>query len=96
LPNSALLYSAFALGPRWFGEALYRVLITMLYAWGLWRVARMASPRGQGDYFPVMTLLAIPCAAGAIRNGQMNIPLGACMALAADALWRWRDWSAAA
>jgi len=59
-------------------------------------VARMASPRGQGDYFPVMTLLAIPCAAGAIRNGQMNIPLGACMALAADALWRWRDWSAAA
>jgi len=56
----------------------------------------MASPRGQGDYFPVMTLLAIPCAAGAIRNGQMNIPLGACMALAADALWRWRDWSAAA
>jgi hypothetical protein len=83
LPHSALLYTPFCYGPPPVGEAVYRLLITLAYAWGLWRVARLASPRGLGDYFPVMTLLAMPLAAGAIRNGQMNIALAASMALAA-------------
>jgi hypothetical protein len=56
----------------------------------------MASPRARGDYFPLMTLAAIPVAAGAIRSGQMNIPLAACMCLAVDGLARGRDWRASA
>ena len=89
LPSSALLYWPFTLGPVWFGEALYRLVSTAFYAWAVWRVAIRASPRRAAgasglqaaDYFPVMTLLAIPVAAGAIRNGQMNIALGAAMAV---------------
>lgn len=96
LPNSALLYSPFTLGPIWLGEAIYRVLMTVAFAWGLWSIARLASPRGKGDYFPLMTLLTVPVVAGSIRNGQMNVPLGACMALAAASMAAARTWPAAA
>lgn len=95
LPASAVLYVPFVLGPVWLGEVLYRLAITGLYAWGLWRVALLASPRKLGDYFPAMTLLALPVAAGAIRNGQMNVPLGASMALAAVAMAHDQRWRAA-
>ena len=45
LPSSALLYWPFTLGPVWFGEALYRLVSTAFYAWAVWRVAILASPR---------------------------------------------------
>jgi alpha-1,2-mannosyltransferase len=96
LPNSALLYTPFTFGPVWLGEAVFRVVIAGLFAWGLWKVAVLASPRRAGDYFPLMTLLAIPITAGSIRNGQMNVPLGACMALSAVAMAGARTWPAAA
>lgn len=95
LPSSAVLYVPFMLGPVWLGEVGYRIVITALYAWALWQVAVLASPRRLGDYFPAMTLLAMPLAAGAIRNGQMNIPLGASMALATAAMAAGRGWVAA-
>lgn len=96
LPNSALLYSPFTLGPVWLGEALFRLVATAMLAWAVWRVAVLASPRKAGDYFPLMTLLVVPVAAGAIRNGQMNVPLCASMALAVVALAGGRWWWAGA
>ena len=55
-------------------------------------MAILASPQRLGDYFPAMTLLAMPLAAGAIRNGQMNIALDASMALASVAMAAGRGW----
>ncbi len=95
-PHAALLYAPFAALPLVPGEVLYRLVATGLLAWAVWRLAVLASPRGRGDYFPMMTLLVLPASLGALRNGQMNVPLAATMTLATVQLARGATWPAAA
>ncbi|MBI1335403.1 MAG: DUF2029 domain-containing protein [Phycisphaera sp.] len=83
LPQSALVYSPFIVGPAGLSEAVYRVVITGLYAMALWRLCGWVWPTRGGGLFPLASLLVLPLAIGALRNGQANVPLFALMALAA-------------
>lgn len=109
-PQGAVVYSPFALIPSVpLGEVLWRVVITALYAWALWRLAvltarvtRRASVRGEvdecaaaGGVFLLLTAGSIALAAGCMRNGQMNLPLGAMFILAGVAIAEKRWWPAA-
>lgn len=94
-PQGAILYVPFVLPPSVAaGEILYRWVIGGLYAWGIWRLARLLHPKGTGGYFPLMTAFIIPVAAGSIRNGQTNTILGAMFVHAAVDLAKCRWWRA--
>lgn len=109
-PQGAVVYSPFAMIPSVpLGEVLWRVVITGLYGWALWRLAGLVSriTRGQsvlseaseraatGGNFLLLTAGSIALAAGCMRNGQMNLPLGAMFILAGVAIAEKKWWPAA-
>lgn len=109
-PQGAVVYSPFAMIPSMpLGEVLWRVVITGLYAWALWRLAvltarltRKQSLLGEpgeraatGGIFLLLTAGSIALAAGCMRNGQMNLPLGAMFILAGVAIAEKKWWPAA-
>jgi len=109
-PQGAVVYSPFALIPSVpLGEVLWRVVITGLYAWALWKLAALTvrAIRGQsvrgaaderaaaGGVFLLLTAGSIALAAGCMRNGQMNFPLGAMFILAGAAIAEKKWWPAA-
>jgi len=79
LPQSAILYSPFTIGPKQIGEPLWRIVSLGALAWGLWRAARMASPPGTTTAFALLTAFVIPSSFASAGNGQMNILLSALM-----------------
>jgi alpha-1,2-mannosyltransferase len=95
LPGSAAAYAPFAVLPEPWGDVLWRIAMTGVYAWGLWRFARLVCPRASADKFPLLTLLCLPIAAGALRNGQTNILLAGMFMLAAANIAAGRWWSGA-
>jgi hypothetical protein len=109
-PQGAVVYSPFALIPSVpLGEVLWRVVMTGLYVWALWKLATLASRvrRGQsvmadsddraatGGVFLLLTVGSIALAAGCMRNGQMNLPMGAMFILAGAAIAEKKWWPAA-
>lgn len=109
-PQGAVVYSPFAMIPSVpLGEVLWRVVITGLYAWALWKLAaltakatRRRSVLGEvderaaaGGVFLLLTAGSIALAAGCMRNGQMNLPLGAMFILAGAAIAERKWWPAA-
>lgn len=109
-PQGAVVYSPFALIPSVpLGEVLWRIVITALYAWALWKLSSLNARliRGRdvlaqpsttattGGIFLLLTAGSIALAAGCMRNGQMNLPLGAMFILAGVAIAEKKWWPAA-
>ncbi len=98
-PQGAVLYSLFEAIPSVAaGEVLWRIVITSLFAFSLFRLGRIAmgseSPRFGGVTFLILTLSSIALAAGCMRNGQMNLPLAALFILACCDLGQKQWWRA--
>lgn len=101
-PQGAVLYSLFVAIPSVaVGEVLWRIVITSLFAFSLFRLGRVAmgseSQRFGGVTFLILTLSSMALAAGCMRNGQMNLPLAgllilACCDLASKQWWRATLW----
>jgi len=90
LPQTAILYSPLAFLPLSLSEVIWRFLCVGLLASAVWRLAKWAA--ADGRWFPLVSYLTIPVAAGSARNGQMNLPLAALMVHAAVDLAQGRWW----
>lgn len=77
------------------GEVFYRAFALGLFAWGVWRMCgRFKLDAKTLSLFALVTVLTIPAATTAGRNGQFNMLLAASMILAAVELSEER-WSMA-
>ena len=110
-PPFAVLFSLFHfLQPPVLGEILWRAFGFGLLALALWNLSlntgrplsmKVAAPfikRGLPDTGPtllILVLLAVPASLASINNGQTNLPLSACLVLAALSL-RNQRWNQAA
>lgn len=83
LPQSAILYSPFTIGPKRVGEPLWRIASLGVLGWGLWRATRLVAPAGTTPAFALATAVIIPSSFASAGNGQMNILLSALMLHAA-------------
>ena len=98
-PQGAVVYSPFAMVPSLAaGEVLWRVVITGVFAWSLWRLAGVSAmiagrSASRSLIFAALTSGSMALAAGCMRNGQMNLPLGALFLLAicsaTEKKWWW-------
>lgn len=93
--QAAVLYVPFTFEPRILSEILWRLLGIAALGTGVWRLARATTPRGPPRVFLSLSLLVIPAALGAGRNGQMNLHLTALFAHGVVELIRQR-WGMAA
>jgi len=82
LPHAAILLTPLACLPAGVSEAVWRGVCVGLFAWGVFKLARLAGRASNTEMFPLMTLLAIPMTLDSARNGQMNLPLAALMMMA--------------
>ena len=93
LPHAAILYTPFHLGPNLLRNLLVRIVYLGLFAAALYVFAGLGDPRRRGQRFLLMTLVCIPLTGHSAQGAQMNLPLGACMLLAAVAIargrWTW-------
>lgn len=92
LPQAALVFSPFAVFPVKIGEVLWRWAGLFVYAWGVWRLARLFLRDRPADGLLLASLLAIPAAIGSAQNGQTNLVIGGLFALAAAACAQRRFW----
>lgn len=99
LPQAAILYIPFNLLPGYWGDVFWRIV--SIGAFGL-AIARW-SELGQGvlwkggeprKLFPLLTLVSIPLAFSASRNGQSTILMMALMILSAMEMNKQRWWNA--
>lgn len=93
-PTAAIAFVPFSWLPFPACEALWRLLIVALLGWALLRFSGLLEELSGGrGFFPLLSLLALPTAGSALRNGQMNVPLAALMLLAVEAAarrrWNW-------
>ncbi len=95
LPSTAILFAPIASLPYTLGELVWRCICIGSIAWAIWRLARFAGQGGRWELFPLMTLVAIPPLLSSARNGQMNLPLAACMVFSAVNLAEKRWWRSA-
>lgn len=102
-PQGALLFVPFQLLPTKVGECLWRIACVMLLAWSVRSATRAFAgawldrrPLAWADGFFICSLLVIPASLGSALNGQTNLPLGACIALACAAVVQQRWWACAA
>jgi hypothetical protein len=95
--QSAELYLPFCFEPRVLSEIAWRVTGIGILALATYRLTRLACPDPSrlGPAFLISSLLVIPAAAGAARNGQMNLTIAALAALGAAELTA-RRWTPAA
>jgi hypothetical protein len=95
LPHAAVLQTPFAALPEGWAEVAWRTLTIGLFAVGIHRLAKLATPGGGGSEFGWMTLVAIPLGFSAARNGQAQLIVAGLAMLTAEALCR-RQWNRAA
>jgi len=92
LPQFAVLFSPIdCIQPPVLGEMVWRIFGFGLFGWGLWKLAQLlkVSQLGIGDNsraYPYLVFLAVPASLASINNGQTNLPLSACLVLAAIGL----------
>jgi alpha-1,2-mannosyltransferase len=72
-PMSAILFTPFTWPPFLVGEELWRWVGMAALAWGVWRLCRLASFRGDASLFALVTLLTIPTALESAEVGQANL-----------------------
>jgi hypothetical protein len=94
LPHFAVLYTPFHFLPLAVGEVLWRLCAAAAVAGGLWRLARRVFPSGAERPFFWATLLAMPLAMNALRNGNANAIFGGVTLLAIVATLEQRWWLA--
>ncbi len=98
--QSAMLYIPFAFEPRIGSEIAWRLVGILGLAFAIRSLTRSCgsvqvdSTAPRHDLFFVVTIFALPAAAGAVRNGQMNVHLTAMLVLACVGLMRERWWRA--
>jgi hypothetical protein len=97
LPSAAILYAPLAWPPFKVSEVLWRIVSIGGLASAVWQLSRLARQGGRWELFPLITLLSIPPALDAARNGQMNLLLAALMIhsvveLADERWWRATLW----
>lgn len=93
LPSFPMLFSLLTPLPPIAGDILWRWLAFAGLACGLWRhVESMSSADRRHRDFVLATLLSLPIAISALRNGQSSAHLAACLVLAATCLHRQQWW----
>lgn len=93
LPQAAILFVPFSVIPRIAGEVLWRFVNIGVFAWGVYRSAGLLRTQRDREYFPLVTLIALPMAWDCARNGQATLAMTGLMLLAVvDAAHRkwWR------
>jgi len=95
-PQAAIAFVPFAWLPTTPREIAWRVLTIGVFAAGVWRLSRLAGRRGGPVLtpFPIVTLLSVPVAWDAARNGQSTLPMAGLMMLAAGDIADRRWWRA--
>jgi hypothetical protein len=98
-PFAVLLSPLNWVRPEILGEILWRGFGFGLFVWALWGLAKNNSSIGRlgttAPTFLSVALLAVPASLASLNNGQTNLPLSACLVLAALAL-RDQRWNLAA
>jgi hypothetical protein len=95
LPHAAVLQTPFAALPEGWAEVAWRTVTIGIFAVGVRRLARLASPVPGDPLFGWMTLVSIPLGFSAARNGQAQLIVAGLAMLTAEALCR-RQWNRAA
>ena len=88
LPTAAILYAPLLPLPYGAGELLWRCFAVGMFAWGVRQLASLIEPEKPGetvrvDPFGLLTLVSLPIAWSAARNGQSTLPMAGLMMLAA-------------
>lgn len=100
LPQFAVFFSLVDwIRPPVVGEIAWRAFGFGLFGWALWELKNILnrSHERMGMTHPTflfVVLLAVPAALASIHNGQTNLPLSACLVLAAIGLMKERWWFA--
>lgn len=95
LPQAAILFAPCAWLPSAAGEVLWRSIIIGSFAFGVFRLARLAGRDRGTEMFPLLTIFALIPAAGCARNGQSTLAMAAAAMLATAELADCRWWRAA-
>lgn len=93
-PQSAVAFVPFALLPDRACEVVWRLLTIGVFAFGVYRLARLADPRRSPAMFPLVTLVAIVMSFDAARNGQATLLITGLMMIAVGDVARERWWRA--
>ena len=86
LPAFAVLFTPFALAGPQAGHIAWHVASLGLLFAGLWQVYRRLIDAPMLRQMGVLLLVALPAAAGSVRNGQATVAMFGCMLLATAAL----------
>jgi len=99
LPHFAVLFTPFHLLPVPIGDILWRLIAASLLAGGIFRLVRQQFGTGVDGMrtFALASLVTLPLALPALRNGQANamfagLTLQAAAALASQQWWRGQLW----
>ncbi len=95
LPHFVLFYSPFHVLPFALSEVVWRLCAAAAIGFGLWYLIRVLFPAEPGRPFLWATILAMPLAMGALRNGNANAHFGGVTLLAIVAILNRRWWWAA-
>jgi alpha-1,2-mannosyltransferase len=94
-PQFAIIYSPFAFAGNPFGDIAWRAVGLALYCVGLWRLAKLLSPKNAPLVFALATFAVFAPALSSIRCGQANLHIAGFLLNTTVELARKR-WSAAA
>jgi hypothetical protein len=94
LPQFAVLFSLIDwVRPPVVGEIAWRAFGFGLFGWALWKLAQLLKVSQEGieadpRAYAYLVFLAVPASLASINNGQTNLPLSACLVLAAVGLMK--------
>ena len=99
MPQAAILYIPFYLLPGHWGDVAWRFISVCAFLFAVFRWESLGRecvyPDGKpGQLFPLFTLVSVPLAFSAVRNGQATILMMSLMILAAMEIRREKWWSA--
>jgi hypothetical protein len=93
-PQAAILLVPFAVLPAAVGEVAWRLVSIAVFAFAFRELSGLLRERAGKDFFPLMTLIAIPMVWDCARNGQATLLMAALMLLAVADIARNRWWLA--
>jgi len=100
VPQFAILFSLMDwIRPPVLGEIIWRALGFGLFGWAAWRLAQILDTHlvrigVNTTTFVYLVFLSVPASLASINNGQTNLPLSACLVLAAVGLVKKKWWFA--
>jgi hypothetical protein len=93
-PQAAILLVPFAVLPAAVGEVAWRLVSIGVFVFAFRELSGLLRERAGKDFFPLMTLVAIPMVWDCARNGQATLLMAALMLLAVTDIARNRWWLA--